>query len=160
VRERERALALLLKRVSRLRYSVSNTYMGLFLSGHRSVVFKVAVVAIALCAGAGIARMLWLRGPGHRITDQELLREAVAEWKRAGEPGNGPAYQIFEQQAAQGHYEDAATTGRLFKRADDVQWSIVELAKIRAENGDVQGAKDQIKRLSGSDLGTRVIALT
>ena len=66
---------------------------------------------------------------------------AVAEWKKAGEPGNGPNYQIFEQQGAQGYYDDAAATGRLFKRADDVQWSIVELVKIRAENGDIQSAK-------------------
>lgn len=39
----------------------------------------------------------------------------------------------------------------------------MELAKIRAENGDIQGAKDQIKQFAGSDLGTRaakVIALT
>jgi hypothetical protein len=137
--------------------------MGLFPPDQRRVGLKVAALAIVLCAGASIAWMLRLRGPGHKITDQELLREAVTEWKLAGEPGTGPNYQIFEQQAVQGYYEDAAATGRLYKRADDVQWSIVELAKIRTENGDIQGAKDQIKRFSGSDLGTRaakVIALT
>lgn len=125
--------------------------------------FAIGAVAITLCACACLGWMLWLRGPGHRVTDQDVLREAVAEWQRAGgEPGNGP-YQIFEQQAAQGYYEDAAATGHLFGRADDVRWSVVELAKIRAENGDIQGAKDQIKRLAGSDLGARateVIALT
>jgi hypothetical protein len=106
--------------------------------------------------------MLWQRIPGHKITDQELLREAIAEWKRAGEPGNGPNYQIFEQQAAQGYYDDAAATARLFKRAEDVQWSVVELVKIRAENGDIQGATDSIKSLAGSDLqkkAAKVIAL-
>jgi hypothetical protein len=119
----------------------------------RSLGLKAAAVTAVLCAGAGIAFMLWLRSPGHRITDQELLREAVGEWERAGEPGSGPNYQIFEQQAAQGYYDAAAATGRLFKRVEDVQWSIVELTKIRAENGDVYGAKAMIKRFAGSNLG-------
>jgi hypothetical protein len=54
----------------------------------------------------------------------------------------------FEEQAAQGYCDDAEATGRLFKRADDVQWSIVELAKIRAENGDTQGANSSMKSLA------------
>lgn len=114
----------------------------------------VAAIAVALCAGASIAWILWPR-PERRITDQELLREAVTEWKLAGEPGSGPNYQIFEQQAAQSYYDDASATAHLFKRPDDVRWSVVELAKIRAENGDVPGAKDMIKRFAGSDLGAR-----
>ncbi|MGB8732810.1 MAG: hypothetical protein WCC99_16295 [Candidatus Sulfotelmatobacter sp.] len=123
---------------------------------HRlSAVCKVAALAIVLCVGAGVARMLWLRGPGHRITDREVLQEAVAEWQRAGKPFSQGAYQIFEQQAAQGHYDDAAATGHLFRRPDDVRWSVVELAKIRAENGDIQGAKSQIKKLAGSDVGAK-----
>lgn len=153
---------MLRKRVAGRQYSVSNGCMGLLPPRLHSIGLKAAVVAVALCAGAGIAWMLWLRGPGHRITDQELLREAVGEWKRAGEPGNGPNYQIFEQQGAQGYYDDAAATGRLFKRADEVQWSIVELAKIRAENGDILGAKNSIRNLAGSEAGakaTEVIAL-
>ena len=106
--------------------------------------------------------MLWRRFPHHKITDQELLREAVAQWEKAGEPGNGPNYQIFEQQGAQGYYDDAAATGRLFKRADDVQWSIVELVKIRAENGDIQSAKSAINSLAGSAMqrkAAEVVAL-
>jgi len=128
--------------------------MGLSPPGSRSVGLKVAAVAVALCAGAGVAWNLWPR-PERRITDQELLREAVTEWKLAGEPGNGPNVQIFEQQAAQGYYDDAWATAHLFKRTDDEQWSVVELAKIRAENGDVTGAKNMIKRFAGSDLGAR-----
>jgi hypothetical protein len=84
-------------------------------------------------------------------------REAVEEWKRAGEPGNGPDYQIFEQQAAQGYYEDAAATATLFKSAEDRRWSVVELAKIRAANGDILGAKAMIKRFAGSGLGANAI---
>jgi hypothetical protein len=97
--------------------------------------------------------MLWQRFH-HKITDQELLREAVTKY--------GPNEQIFEQQAAQGYYDDAAATGRLFKTPDYVQWSIVELAKIRAENGDIQGAKGSVEGLAGSDLqkkAAKVIAL-
>ena len=140
---------------------MSNTFMRLMPLRMRSPGLKLLVLFVAAC-GAGLGLITWLRTSNHKITDQELLREAVAEWKRAGEPGEGPNYQIFEQQAAQGYYEDAAATGRLFKRADDVQWSIVELVKIRAENGDIQGAKNSIKSLAGSALqkkGAEVVAL-
>jgi len=127
----------------------------------RSPGLKLLVLFVTGC-GAGLGLITWLRTSNHKITDQELLREAVAEWKSAGKPGEGPNYQIFEQQAAQGYYEDAAATGRLFKRAEDVQWSIVELVKIRAENGDIQGAKNSIKSLTGSasqKKGAEVVAL-
>ncbi|MCU1315067.1 MAG: hypothetical protein JWN63_389 [Candidatus Acidoferrum typicum] len=137
------------------RCPVSNVLMGPVSAGQRRVGLKAVAFTFALCAGAGIAWMLWVRGPGHTITDRELLWEAVEDWKRSGEPGNGPNYQILEQQAAQGYYDDAAATGLLFKRVDDVQWSIVELAKIRAENGDIRGAKAMIKRFAGSNLGDR-----
>jgi hypothetical protein len=96
------------KRVASRRWPVSNVYMGLVPVCRRNVGLKAAAVTVA-----------------------------VGEWERAGEPGNGPVYQIFEQQATQGYYDDAAATGHLFKRVDDVQWSIVEWAKIRAENGDI-----------------------
>jgi len=122
----------------------------------------IASSALLLCLSAGLGWMLWQRFPAHKITDQELLREAVAEWKGAGEPGDGPYRQIFEQQASQGYYDDAAATGRLFKHADDVEWSVIELVKVRAENGDLQGAKESIQRLTGSDQqrkGAEAIAL-
>ncbi len=129
----------------------------------QSTELKLGVSAILLFSlAAGIGWVLWLRFSDRKITDQELLREAVAEWKRSGEPGYGPDYQIFEQQAAQGYYDDAAATGHLFKRVDDVQWSVVELAKIRAENGDIQGAKNSVNSLAGSEVrakATEVIAL-
>jgi hypothetical protein len=88
--------------------------------------------------------MLWQRFHHHKITDQELLREAVTKY--------GPNEEIFEQQAGQGYYDDAAATGRLFKSPEYVQWSIVELANIRAANGDIPGAKNSIKNLAGTDL--------
>jgi tetratricopeptide (TPR) repeat protein len=137
--------------------------MGLLSSRGLNLGLKIAASALVLCVGVGLGWMLWQRFPGHKITDQELLRNAVAEWKRAVEPGNGPNYQIFEQQAAQGYYDDAAATARLFKRAEDMQWSIVELAKIRAENGDIQGAKNSVNSLPESDArakAIKVIALT
>src|ERR1700733_14836892 len=94
--------------------------MGLLSSRRLGLGLKVAAFSLLLCVGVGLGWMLWRQLPLHKITDQELLREAVAEWKKAGEPGYGPNYQIFEQQAAQGYYEDAAAAGCLFKRADDV----------------------------------------
>jgi hypothetical protein len=123
---------------------------------------KITTIALILCVGAGVGGMLWLRFSNHKITDRELLREAASEWKSEGEPGNGPNEQIFEQQAAQGYYDDAAATGRLFKSAEDLQWSLVELAKIRAQNGDIQGAKNSLNGLAESDVRARaakVIAL-
>ncbi|MGA8273885.1 MAG: hypothetical protein WB919_20145 [Candidatus Sulfotelmatobacter sp.] len=122
-----------------------------------SIGLKIAALTVVLCAGAAIVSMLLARIPGRNITDQDVLREAVADWKRSGEPGFGPDYQIFEQQAAQGYYDDAAATAHLFKRPDDVRWSVVELAKTRAENGDAHGAKAMIRRLVGSDLGDRAL---
>jgi hypothetical protein len=141
---------------------VSNESMGLLSPRRMRLGLKIAGFSLLLCVGVGLGWMLWRGLSVHKITDQELLREAVAEWKRAGEPGNGPNYQIFEQQAAQGYYNDAAATARVFKRAEDVQWSVVELAKIRAENGDIQGAKNSVNTLAGSDArakATKVIAL-
>jgi hypothetical protein len=136
--------------------------MGLFSSRRLGLGLKVAAFSLLLCVGVEIGWMLWRQLPIHKITDQELLREAVVEWKKAGEPGYGPNYQIFEQQAAQGYYEDAAARGRLFKRVEDVQWSIVESVKIRAENEDIKGAKNAINSLAGSALqkkAAEVVAL-
>src|ERR1700693_1537794 len=86
---------------------VSNMDMALLPPRRLGIAFKVGALAIVLCAGGGIAWILGLRSPAHGITDQDVLREAVAEWHRAGEPGEGPNDQIFEQQAAQGYYDDA-----------------------------------------------------
>lgn len=119
-----------------------------------SIGLKIGVVALALSAAAVISWTLRSRFRDNKITDQQLLGAAVEEWKRAGEPGNGPDYQIFEQQAAQGYYDDAVATAALFKRADDRRWSVEELARIRAKNGDIQGAKAMIQKFAGSDLGT------
>jgi len=64
--------------------------------------------------------------------------------------------EIFEQQAAQGYYEDAASTGRLFQGPDGVRWSVVELARLRAENGDLPGARAMMMRFAGSDPGAQI----
>lgn len=136
--------------------------MGVFSSRGPGLGLKVAAFSLLLCVGVGLGWVLWGQLPFHKIRDQDLLREAVVEWKKAGDPGYGPNYQIFEQQAAQGYYEDAAATGRLFKRVEDVQWSIVELVKIRADNGDIKGAKNAINSLAGSALqkkASEVVAL-
>lgn len=131
---------------------MSNTSVRFTLRG---VSLKLAASCVVLSTAAAIGWVLWLRLHDRKITDQELLREAVEEWQRAGAPGFGPDYQIFEQQAAQGYYEDAAVTATLFKSPDDRRWSVEELAKIRTENGDIRGAKTMIKRFAGSDLANR-----
>ena len=141
---------------------MSNKSMGPLSERGLYLGLKVAASVLSVCVALGLGWMLWQRFPGHKITDQELLREAVAEWKGAGESGSGPSYQIFEQQAAQGYYDDAADTAHLFKSTEDLNWSMVELTKIRSENGDIQGAKNSLHNLDGSDVrakATRVIAL-
>jgi tetratricopeptide (TPR) repeat protein len=100
--------------------------------------------------------MLWMRFPNQSITDRALLREAVAEWEHAGGPGGEISREVFVQQAVQGYYDDAAVTGHLFRRSDEVEWSVVELARIRAENGDLLGAKAMMKRFAGSDVGAQI----
>jgi hypothetical protein len=117
---------------------------------------KTITVAAVLCLGAGAGWMLWMGFPNRRITDREQLREAAAEWQRAGEFSGNPSYQIFQQQAAQGYYDDAEATGHLFKRPDEKRWSVVELARIRATNGDLPGAKATMKKFAGSDLGAQI----
>jgi hypothetical protein len=92
--------------------------------------------------------------PNRSVTDRDLLREALAEWQRYGGPGGAIGGEIFEQQARQGYYDDAAATGRLLP--DEERWSVVELARIRAENGDLQGAKATMRRFAGSDIGAPI----
>ncbi len=123
----------------------------------RPLTGALKIASLIVLFAAAVGWILWLPFPDRKITDQMLLREAVEEWRRAGGPGNGPDYQIFEQQAGQGYYEDAAATATLFKNAEDRNWSVVELAKIRAENGDVLGAKAMIEKFAGSPLGTSAI---
>ncbi|MGO9094612.1 MAG: hypothetical protein ACLQGV_05260 [Bryobacteraceae bacterium] len=117
---------------------------------------KIIAVAIVLCLGAGVGWMLYMRPPGRIITDRELLQEAAAECQRAGEFRGQLGYEVFEQQAAQGYYDDAAATAHLFWGwPAEMRWSGVEIARIRAENGDLQGAKAIVKRFAGSDLGRK-----
>ncbi len=118
---------------------------------------KIVTLATVLCLLAGVGWVLRKRFPDHTITARELLREAVAEWQRAGGPGGEMGREIFEQQALQGYYDDAAATGYLLQRPDEVGWSLVELARIRAENGDLQGAKALMKRAAGSDIGRQIV---
>lgn len=106
------------------------------------------ITSLLLAISMAWAGMIFLQRAKHPITDQELLRQLVEEWKLEGEPGSGPNKQIFEQQAAQGYYEEALDTARLFKRTDDLNWSITELARIRAENGDIEGSKAMVKRVA------------
>jgi len=120
--------------------------MGL-LSRMRRILVLIAI-GLLLCAALGGM----LRRASHsRITDRELLQEAVADWRRAGSPFPGPNSQILEQQAAQGYYDDAISTARLWKPDSEQHWLFVEVTKIRAENGDIVGAKNMIQQLATLD---------
>ena len=108
------------------------------------------LVAIGLLLCTALGRVLW-RASHRRITDRELLLEAVDDWRLAGSPFPGPNSQILEQQAAQGYYDDAISTARLWKLDSEQHWLFVEVTKIRAENGDIAGAKNMIEQLATLD---------
>lgn len=98
---------------------------------------RLALISTFLFVCICAAGFLWVRAFTHKITAQELLREALSE----SPDHNYPETEIFEQQATQGYYDDALATARLAKKTADLDWFIVELAKIHVENGDIQGAK-------------------
>jgi hypothetical protein len=120
--------------------------MGLLCCARRTLV----LVAIGLFLCAALGGVLW-RASHRRITDRELLLEAVEAWRLAGSPFPGPNSQILERQAAQGYYDDAIKTARLWKLDGEQHWLFVEVTKIRAENGDIAGAKNMIEQLAALD---------
>jgi hypothetical protein len=134
--------------------------MGSVPQHRRSVGLKVEVVLL-LCVGIGLAAFAW-RNAHHKITDRKLLREAVEDWKRSGAAFPGPNPQILEQQAAQGYYDDAVATSLLETRPGELHWSLMQIVLVRAENGDIQGAKSMIPKFAGLDVNggaTREIAM-
>ncbi|MGB7307926.1 MAG: hypothetical protein WBC67_02570 [Candidatus Acidiferrales bacterium] len=105
-----------------------------------------------LCAAAGAALVLSARSPYVKVSAQDLLREATRD--------RGPLEKIFEQQASQGYYDDALTTARLAAaslplrdQAYELSGLTEKLVQLRAENGDIPGAKGMVKQLSASALG-------
>jgi len=110
------------------------------------------VAVLILCTSVGASLALSVRGFHLAISAQELLREAARD--------GGPLDTIFEQQATQGYYDDALATARLAasslpqrNQAYEFAGLIENLIQIRAENGDIDGAKQMVKELSGSALG-------
>ena len=90
-----------------------------------------------------------MRFSDHGITDRALLREAVAEWQFASGPAGEISREIFEQQAVQGYYNDAAATGHN-------EWNgPCGVSEDRTENGDLWGLR-MMKRFAGSDLGAQI----
>jgi hypothetical protein len=129
-------------------------YMAALVPRPLSIRLKIIAVATFVCAG-GVAGLVVWRQSHERITGREILHEAMIEWRCAGERPE-LIRQIFEQQATQGYYDDAAATGLLQRRPEEVQWYVVELARIRAENGDLSGARAMMKRFAGPSLSPRI----
>lgn len=94
-----------------------------------------------------------MRALTHKITDQELLREALAQFHDAPYPNE----EIFSQQATQGYYDDALATARLATKKDDLYSYLFKLATIRIENGDPQGAKNMIAMFPDPAFQTAMI---
>jgi hypothetical protein len=134
--------------------------MGSIPQRGRSGVWKIAALVL-LCSGIGVSALAW-RNAHHKITDQELLQEAVEDWRQSGASSPGPNPQILEQQAAQGYYDDAVTTAYLETRPGELHWYLMQIVQVRAENGDIQGARGMIPKLAGLDVNggaTREIAM-
>ncbi|HEX4076234.1 MAG TPA: hypothetical protein VHX49_12610 [Candidatus Acidoferrales bacterium] len=100
---------------------------------------KIAAILL-VCVALGVSLGLWVTGPRAKISAQDLLREAARD--------QGPLGEIFEQQAGQGYYTDALETARRYAsglpardQANELAGFAEKLIEIRAENGDIQGAK-------------------
>jgi hypothetical protein len=113
------------------------------------------MAASLLCVGSVAGWVVWTQLSRPGITSRELLQEAMMEWQCTGERPQLHRL-IFERQAAQGYYDDAAATGLLLGHPEEVQWSVVELARIRTENGDLPGAKAMLTRFGGPSLSPRI----
>jgi hypothetical protein len=105
-----------------------------------------------LCAAIGISLAQSARSLDVRLTAKDLLREAARD--------RGPLDQIFAQQAGQGYYADALVTARQFASGrpgfgNELPGLTEYLIETRAENGDIQGAKEMVKQFSGSLLASR-----
>ena len=104
-----------------------------------------------LIAGAGIVALLLLGQRFHRarVPDRELLIEALHV---GGIDDRHINWDVFYQQAAQGYYDDAKATILLSPYDHDLQSALIALAKVRARNGDAQGA---VKTARGYSPATR-----
>jgi len=104
-----------------------------------------------LIAGAGIVALLLLGQRFHRarVPDRELLIEALHV---GGIDDRHINWDVFYQQAAQGYYDDAKATILLSPYDQDLQSALIALAKVRARNGDAQGA---VKTARGYSPATR-----
>jgi len=109
---------------------------------------KIVAGAVVLAIGAGIGLTVWLRNRTP-VVAQEILREAAAEGKRSLGKSAEPLVEIFNQQATQGYYDDAMATARLWGAdAPSQHRLVVNLMWIRAENGDIQGARNMAASLT------------
>lgn len=119
---------------------------------HRKTVILIVAV------GAVAALLLAVRFFGFPISDRELLREAAQEFKKA-KSATGPYiyWDVFCQQAAQGYYDDARATILLSHSDSDMQYALVTLARIRAKNGDVEGAVRTAHAYSASETRAKAI---
>lgn len=114
----------------------------------------VSAVAVSL----GLLSALWWFC-GRRISDRNLLVEAAQEFVKATPPSAPHVpWDVFCQQAAQGYYDDALATIYLSDKDPDTQYALVSLTRIRARNGDVQGALRTVRGYGRADTRQRAIA--
>lgn len=89
-----------------------------------------------------IAVLFLASGCAHRLSDEELFRESAVAARTIEDEGDQQyAFEeIAEAQADHGYYNDALKTLNLVNQFPDQLF--VELATIRAKNGDIAGAQN------------------
>lgn len=114
---------------------------------------KIVAGAVVLAIGAGVGLTVWMR-TRTPVSAQDILHEAFLEGRSTLSRSTEPLEEIFKQQATQGYYDDAMTTARLWEADAPSQYGlVVQLMRIRAENGDIQGAKKTAARFHGTPTG-------
>jgi hypothetical protein len=118
---------------------------------------KIAPV-VSLAAGICLSLLVGWQLFTSRVSDRDLLREAVREYEKSTVPSERMIFwDVFCQQAAQGYYDDAMATALLSRRDSDFEYALVTLAKIRAKNGDTQGALRVARTYANSETRDKAI---
>jgi hypothetical protein len=118
---------------------------------------KIRIV-FAIGTGAAVVLLLAKQFLVYRISDRALLREADRECRSIPQRSDSIVWDIFCQQATQGYYDDAfGTILQVFNPGSDAQHAFVALARMRAEQGDMEEAKRLVRLYMTRD--SRVEAL-
>jgi hypothetical protein len=126
--------------------------------GGVSLTGKMISSLVSVAAGICLSLLFGWEFFASRVSDRDLLREAALEYKKSTVPSERMVFwDVFCQQAAQGYYDDAMATALLSRRDSDFEYALVTLARIRAKNGDTQGALRTARTYANSETRDKAI---